>query len=246
MAQSGGKVESKKKLTRLTAIAAVAVVVAAIVTGVTCFVTAWSGEDWQVGNLTYHGQYPNQTQEGRWLIAVCFAAVVWAGVFLFRRNVFTALAGVALAATASGLSYWSTNVADSSLEALLNDTPPRSAHWLSVMSLAIWFGFAVAVAIGQWWIDGHARPLAIEVFGDFGFRHFLTTGITGLFWVLSIAAATVAVGGVVADTWWENSFPQALLIAPVAVVGAFFLLLLVRLTLELAVVLFRIYEEVRL
>ena len=66
------------------------------------------GSDTPPGYLRFvaHGA---ELQLGRWLIAVGGAGVVWALVYMRSRNVYVALAGVALASGGVGISVTAIN-----------------------------------------------------------------------------------------------------------------------------------------
>jgi hypothetical protein len=172
-----------------------------------------------------------ELESGRWLVAVALAGAVWAFVYLRGRNVYVALAAVALAAGGVGISLAA--IAQYGLDAV--EPLVASLAWIVAALLVLWL---------QWWEDGHSLPVVVEIFGNFEFDEFLTTGFVGLLWALALASAVAGVFYGFAEYWHDESLSIGLLAAGLAVLASIVWLLVVRLVLETVVVLFRIYGEI--
>lgn len=173
-----------------------------------------------------------ELQQGRWLIALSLAGLLWALMFFFNRDLFIALTGVGLAAAALGVTIWAVNeFGTNALE--------------SLAASSVWLAIALFVLGVQWWAEGHSRPVVVEIFHDFRFSHFLTTSFVGLLWSLGMAAATTGVFATLIEYWHQDSLVFGVLAGLVALAIAIVWLLWMRLLLEAIVVLFRIYGELR-
>jgi hypothetical protein len=172
-------------------------------------------------------------QEGRWLIAVALAGLVWTVVYMRSRNLYIALAALGLAAGGLGVSV--TAIGQYGLDAV--EPLIASATWFAAALLVVWL---------QWWEDGRSRPVVLEILGDFEFDHFLTTAFVGLLWALALASSVVGVFVAAIEAGHEESVVIGVVAGGVVALGSIVWLLLVRLLLETVVVLFRIHGEIYL
>jgi hypothetical protein len=186
-------------------------------------ITTFNGPQWWVGW---------ELEQGRWLIAICLAALVWVVVYLIRRDAFTALASVGFAISGLSVGLWAVDDFGS------NAVEP-------VIAASVWVAISLVVLGEWWWADGHKQPIVITIFSDFRFTHFLATSLIGLLWVLGMAASTASIFWVAIESMHEESVLTGLLAALVALVLAIIWLLWFRLILETIAVLFRIYGELR-
>ena len=172
-----------------------------------------------------------ELQEGRWLIAVALAGLFWTIVYTRSRNLYIALAALGLASGGIGVSI--TAIGEYGFDAV--EPLIASAAWFAAALLVLWL---------QWWEDGRSCLVVMEIFGDFEFDHFLTTGFVGLLWALALASSVVGVFVAAIEVGHDESVVIGLVAGGVTVLGSIVWLLLVRLLLETVVVLFRIYGEI--